>query len=153
MWHRWGRVWVELRVGVESPVEESDMNEASSTPPKPVEHVGPTAEEYMAAHPEVDWDVNEVLYDIIDIDVANGVLKTQIVSHWVKPNYEALDEAIKELAELERVRLRTPDGDQVVLKAAFFRQIYADHCKYLALEAAGVDAWEGYSEAMADAQE
>lgn len=114
------------------------------------QRVGPTAEEYMAAHPEVDWDTHEVLYTVVEIDLPNDVFITEIKSHWVKPDYEALYAAMREMDEFERVLLRTPDADQVVLKAAFFRQLYSDHCKLMALECAGVDNWEGYADALAD---
>lgn len=114
------------------------------------DHVGPTAEEYMAAHPEVDWDTHEVLYTVVEISADKGIV-TEIRDHWIKPDYEALYAAIKEQDEFERVLLRTPSADQVVLKAGFFRSLYTAQCKLWALEAAGVDNWEGYDDAMTDA--
>lgn len=115
------------------------------------DHVGPTAEQYMAAHPEVDWSTHEVLYSVIEIDSDSGVIVTEIRDHWVKPDYEALYAAIREQDEFERVLLRTPKADQVVLKAGFFRQLYTAQAKLWALEAEGVDNWEGFAPAMAQA--
>ena len=116
------------------------------------ERRGQTEAEYQAAHPEVDWSTHEVLYNIVNAGtvVKDGVLITEITSHWKKPDYEALYQALREQDEFERVLLRTPAADQVVLKAGFFRQLYADHCKLMALECAGVDGWDGYAEALAD---
>lgn len=111
------------------------------------DHIGPTAEEYMAAHPEVDWTTHEVLYTVVEITEEKGIV-TEIRDHWVKPDYEALYKAIREQDEFERVLLRTPSADQVVLKAGFFRQLYTAQAKLWALEAAGVDNWEGFAEAM-----
>lgn len=114
------------------------------------DRVGPTPEEYMAAHPEVDWDTHEVLYTVVEMDLANGIFKTEIQSHWEKPDYEALYQALRDQDEFERVLLRTPNADQVVLRADFFRMLYTDHCKLMALESAGVDNWDGYADALAD---
>lgn len=126
--------------------------EADVKPRPRIERRGPTEEEYKAAHPEVDWDLHEVLYTVVNAGsiIEDGVLITEIGSHWIKPDYEALYEALREMDEFERVLFRTPDADQVVLKAGFFRQIYADHCKLLALQAGGVDTWDGYAQALAD---
>lgn len=122
-------------------------NVTTSEPGRHRDHIGPTAEEYMAAHPEVDWSTHEVLYTVVEISTEKGII-TEIRDHWVKPDYKALYAAIKEQDEFERVLLRTPAADQVVLKAAFFRQLYTAQCKLWALEAAGVDNWEGFDEAM-----
>jgi hypothetical protein len=131
------------------PCEECDMNENDKSRMHR-DHIGPTAEDYMAAHPEVDWDTHEVLYTVVEMDIPNGIFVTEIKSHWEKPDYEALHAELRRLDEFERVLLRTPSASEVVLKAGFFRQIYTDHCKLMALEAAGVDNWDGYDDALAN---
>lgn len=131
----------------EIPTTENDRKHVGKS------QIGPTAEEYMASHPEVDWDTHEVLYTVVEMDIDNGVFVTEIKSHWEKPDYEALYAELRRMDEFERVLLRTPDADEVVLKAGFFRMLYTDHCKLMALEAAGVDNWDGYADALADMTE
>lgn len=106
------------------------------------------AQEYMDAHPEVDWTTHEVLYSY------RGDLENMTVeSHWPTPDYEALKAAMDEMDAREAVWLRSQDVTQCVIRTDWFRDLYAAYQKLMVLEAAGVDAWEGYAPAMTEWEE
>lgn len=127
------------------------------SPRFPTRHEGPSAEEYMAAHPEVDWDLHEVLYTIVNAGQTrqDGFIRTRIDGHHVKPDYEALYAELRRMNDEEQFDYRkfVVDGvtqERIIIKLPFFQELITSRAKLWALESAGVDNWEGYSEAMSE---
>ena len=136
------------------PCEECDESEEATQPRIGREHIGPTAEEFMAAHPEVDWSTHEVLYRIVNAGsiVKDGKMIT-CIDRWHKtPDYEALYAELRRVDELEKyIPFHTEDKiDMIGIKPAFFSELITARAKLWALESAGVDNWEGFDEAMSE---
>lgn len=70
--------------------------------------VGPTAEQYKRAHPEVDWTRHEVLYHILSHG-ADKPMVTQISGHHLTPDYDSMYDQIDGLPPGTSARMRWED--------------------------------------------